>query len=361
MKKKIYLICYSLVQIIISIYTMFNINTFAEEQLKLVEEMLVGLPEATKAILGQTYTLEAITSSIWFTAVISLILGVILLWLVIRNRISIKKGLAIGLTIGSIVLGLNDIVMVMAVIALILIARTEKVRKNSEIEEKREITKLEPIKVTEKDLLWVVVLILAYSTQFFIPKFIESAGALLIFDILFNVLIFLLVIYIFKNRYIRDFKEFKKNFGSYIGYIFKWWAIMLGLSLIVGIIRIVLGGDTVTANQDALNSAPLWYVGPLAIIWAPVVEEAIFRGGIRRFVKNDILFIIISAVLFGLLHTIGTESGVYNIMIQSLQYAVMGGVMAYVYTKTNNIFVNMGIHCVQNTVGVILMLIMNFI
>ena len=34
-----------------------------EEQLKLVEEMLVGLPEATKAILGQTYTLEAITYS----------------------------------------------------------------------------------------------------------------------------------------------------------------------------------------------------------------------------------------------------------------------------------------------------------
>ena len=44
--------------------------------------------------------------------------------------------------------------------------------------------------------------------------------------------------------------------------------------------------------------------------------------------------------------------------VQSLQYMVMGGVMAYTYTKTNNIFVNMGIHCVQNTLGVILMLFM---
>ena len=361
MIKKIYLILFALVQIVISVHTMFNINAFAEEQLKLVEEMLVGLPEATKAVLTQTYTLEAITSSIWFTAIASLMLGLIILWLVIRNRIAIKKGLAIGLTIASIVLGLNDIVIVMAVVALVLIARTEKVSKNSEIKEKKEINKLEPIKVTGKDLVWIVVLVLAYATQFFVPMFINNASALIAFDILYNVLIFLLVIYIFKNRYSRDFKEFKENFRSYISYIFKWWSIMLGLSLIVGIIRIVLGGSTVTANQDALNSAPLWYIGPLAIIWAPVVEEAIFRGGIRRFIKNDILFVIVSALLFGLLHTISTEIGIYNIMIQSLQYVVMGGVMAYVYTKTNNIYVNMGIHCIQNTIGVILMLIMSFI
>ena len=84
----------------------------------------------------------------------------------------------------------------------------------------------------------------------------------------------------------RDFKAFKENSGSYIGYIFKWWGIMLGLSFVAAMIRLLLGGAVETANQEALNSAPLWYVGPLAIIWAPVVEEGIFRGGLRRFIKN---------------------------------------------------------------------------
>ena len=124
--------------------------------------------------------------------------------------------------------------------------------------------------------------------------------------------------------------------------------------------RIVLGGETETANQEALNSLPLWYTAFMAIVWAPVVEEGIFRGGLRRFIKNDKVFIILSAISFGLLHTITSESGLYNIIVQSLQYMVMGGVMAYTYTKSNNIFVNMGFHCVQNTLGIIMMFLVNF-
>ena len=146
-----------------------------------------------------------------------------------------------------------------------------------------------------------------------------------------------------------------------MGYIFKWWGIMLGLSIVAAGIRLLLGGDVETANQAGLNSMPLWYVGPLAMIWAPFVEEGIFRGGLRRFVKNDKVFVVLSALLFGLLHTIGSETGLYNIFIQSLQYMVMGGVMAHVYTKTNNICVNMGVHCVQNTFGVVMMFLMSIL
>ena len=40
---------------------------------------------------------------------------------------------------------------------------------------------------------------------------------------------------------------------------------------------------------------------------------------------------------------------------------VMGGVTARVYTKTNNICVNMGVHCVQNTFGVVMMILMSLV
>jgi membrane protease YdiL (CAAX protease family) len=167
--------------------------------------------------------------------------------------------------------------------------------------------------------------------------------------------------YVFRKRLKRNFKEFKKNFGSNVGYIFKWWGIMLGLSFVAAFIRILLGGDTETANQATLNSIPLWYVAPLAIIWAPFVEESIFRGGIRRFIKHDGLFVVVSAVIFGLIHTISSETGIYNILIQSIQYMAMGGVMAHVYSKTNNICLNMGVHFVQNTFSVIMMILLNFV
>ena len=359
MKRKIYLIGYAIVQMLISIYTMMNVNSIAKGQLELIKEMFATMPKEMQTMMDEVYTLESMVSSVWLTAIVALVLGGILLWLFIRDRVPVRKGLAITLVVISMLIGLSDLVTLLALVALVLVIGIPGKKKDKK--EKKEIKKLRELKVTGKDLLWVVVLVLAYSTQFIAPMFIKNATVGLIFEVLFYVLIFALALYIFGKRLKRDFKEFKNNLGSYIGYIFKWWGIMLGLSLVAAIIRMVLGGDVETANQAGLNSMPLWYVGPLAIIWAPFVEESIFRGGLRRFVKNDKLFIILSAVLFGLLHTIGTETGIYNILVQSLQYMVMGGVMAHVYTKTNNICVNMGVHCVQNTFGVVMMILMSLI
>lgn len=359
MKRKIYLICYAVLQMLASVYTMFNANSIAKESLKMIKDAFKEMPAEMQTMINEVYTLDSMVSSVWMTAIVALVLGTILLWLFVRDRVPVKKGLAITLTVISMLLGVNDIVTLLAVVALVLIIGIEKEKVAKK--EKKEIKKLRELKVTGKDLLWVVVLVLAYSTQFIVPLFIENATLGIIFEILYYVLIFALVLYIFGKRLKRDFKAFKENFGTYMGYIFKWWGIMLGLSIVAAGIRLLLGGDVETANQAGLNSMPLWYVGPLAMIWAPFVEEGIFRGGLRRFVKNDKVFIVLSALLFGLLHTVGSETGLYNIFIQSLQYMVMGGVMAHVYTKTNNICVNMGVHCVQNTFGVVMMFLMSIL
>lgn len=359
MKRKIYLICYAVLQMLASVYTMFNANSIAKESLKMIKDVFKEMPAEMQTMINEVYTLDSMVSSVWMTAIVALVLGAILLWLFVRDRVPVKKGLAITLTVISMLLGVNDIVTLLAVVALVLIIGIEKDKVVKK--EKKEIKKLRELKVTGKDLLWVVVLVLAYSTQFIVPLFIENATLGIIFEILYYVLIFALVLYIFGKRLKRDFKAFKENFGTYMGYIFKWWGIMLGLSIVAAGIRLLLGGDVETANQAGLNSMPLWYVGPLAMIWAPFVEEGIFRGGLRRFVKNDKVFVVLSALLFGLLHTVGSEAGLYNIFIQSLQYMVMGGVMAHVYTKTNNICVNMGVHCVQNTFGVVMMFLMSIL
>ena len=172
----------------------------------------------------------------------------------------------------------------------------------------------------------------------------------------YYLIVFGFSIYVFRKRFVRDFDFVSRDFFTYFKYIFKMWAVMIGFSLIAAFIRIVLGSDSLSANQTSLNDAPLWYVVPLAMIWAPIVEECLFRGSIRRFISDDKVFIIVSAISFGLLHTIGQEVGVYNTILQSLQYMAMGGVMAYTYIKTNNIFTNMGIHFIQNTFASIMMI-----
>lgn len=360
MKKKIYNIIYSVVQLLVSVYMMIFSKSVAIEQVEMLQESFKAFPAELQESMSQLFSVEQMVPSVLLTGFIGGILAIILLWIFIKGKVSTKKGLAVGLTIASIFL-FGGAVSILAVVSLILIANTKVDDANKVVKEKKKVEKLAPFKLTVKDYIWSIILVVFYCTQFIVPNFIENKLLSVIYIIGFYIIVLILIFCTFRKRFKRDFSELKNNFSTYIGYIFKWWAIMLGLSLVTGIIRIVLGGDMTTANQTNLNDSPLWYVGPLAIIWAPLVEEGIFRGVLRRFVKYDKLFIILSALIFGLLHTVGTEVGIYNMLIQSLQYMAMGGVMAYVYTKSNNIFTNIGIHFIQNSIGVIMMILMSLV
>ena len=59
----------------------------------------------------------------------------------------------------------------------------------------------------------------------------------------------------------------------------------------------VTQAEITSNNQESIMSLPLWNSIPLAVIYAPIVEESLFRGCIRRFIKDDKIFIIVSAEL----------------------------------------------------------------
>lgn len=359
MKKKIYLIVYAIAQLIVSVYYGIFAETLAVEQVETVTEAFKTYPENIQKMISQMYTVDSMHSSLILTAIVGGILALILLWIFVKDKVGVKKGLALGLTIASLVLFGGGIVLVLSAIAIYLIATTKKEQvtgEAGEAKEKNKIQKLRPLKVDTKDILLAVVLIVLYASQFFLPPLMTSLTMSIIVLVIYYVGVFAFCIYVFNKRLKRDFKAYKQNVGKYVGYSFKWWGIMMLFSMVAAILRMVFGGDVVTANQTGLNEAPLWYVVPLSILWAPFVEELIFRGCIRRFIKNDVVFVIVSALAFGLIHTITSEVGLYNMIIQSLQYMAMGGVMAFVYTRTNNIGTNMTIHLIQNTLATVLLL-----
>ena len=116
----------------------------------------------------------------------------------------------------------------------------------------------------------------------------------------------------------------------------------------------IIIAKSISSNQTVLETMPFYVLLPLAIIYAPVVEEALFRGCIRRFIANDILFIIISGIVFGLLHTFFSEFLIFNILVLAIPYALMGAFLAYIYTKTNNIFSNIFCHAFNNLIATII-------
>ena len=125
--------------------------------------------------------------------------------------------------------------------------------------------------------------------------------------------------------------------------------------IIVSLISVFITKESTSVNQESLEKLSMLYIIPSAVIWAPIVEEAVFRRCIRFFIKNDKIFIIVSSLIFGLLHTIHEET-LLNVFIIGLPYIALASYLSYIYTKTNNMFSNMFSHMFINSVAIVLIL-----
>lgn len=364
MKKKISLILLSIVQVVVNVMVMMNSTKEAKAFLSGLKESLVGMPEETIKQFTEVFTLDFAKSFITGSCGIIILVTLLFLVLVCFDKISKKKGFSIGLLIVTILLGISDVGFLASAISLGLVIsiKSEKSEKAKEKEKKPAISKLRNLKVTNRELVLGLILLVVYASQFVMPYVPMSDAGYIVGITSFYVLVFALSIMTFAKRFKRDFGALRENFGSYFKYILKMWGLMFLCSFVAVFIKSLLGADDMSANQAALNNSDLWFTVPLAMIWAPIVEESIFRGMIRRFIpNNDKLFIVVSAVLFGLLHTVGQEVGLYNTLVQSIQYVAMGGVMAYAYVKSNNICTNIGVHFCQNTLASVLMILTSLV
>ena len=113
----------------------------------------------------------------------------------------------------------------------------------------------------------------------------------------------------------------------------------------------------VSLNQQGLNNMFLkmpFLTFVLSCIYAPIVEESVFRLDLHKLIKNKWLFIITSGLLFGVLHVVNSYTKPSD-LLYSLVYATMGINLAFAYYDSKNIFVSTMVHFIQNTVSTILM------
>ncbi len=116
-------------------------------------------------------------------------------------------------------------------------------------------------------------------------------------------MIYLLVIY--RHELKDDLKDYKKNFKDYINKYLIYYvigvALMAGSNLILQkITGLELSGNESTL-RELIKSIPI-YMGFSTVLYAPFVEEIIFRKSIRNVTKNKKVFVLLSGFIFGILH-----------------------------------------------------------
>lgn len=177
--------------------------------------------------------------------------------------------------------------------------------------------------------------------------------ARVIYLLFYEALLAVIIIYIYRKDFIPDFKDFKKNWLNYLDKYLKYWLLILVLMVISNLIVSNFTTTTISQNQSAIltliKKVPIYTFISTAII-APITEELVFRLSIRKIIpKLNILFILVSGLVFGSLHVIGAYNNPIDLLF-IIPYTIPGCIFAYLYVKSNNICVPISIHLIHNLV-----------
>jgi membrane protease YdiL (CAAX protease family) len=168
--------------------------------------------------------------------------------------------------------------------------------------------------------------------------------------IIYQILMTLVIVYIYKKTIITDFKIFIKNNIKYFKKYIKYWFLMLILMISSNLIVTLFTTTDIANNQntiiETLKVAPI-YTFILTVFVAPILEELVFRLSFRKIFSNNILFILLSGLVFGSMHVIGTCEHLIDLLF-IIPYSIPGFIFAYVYTKSKNICIPISLHFIHN-------------
>lgn len=105
--------------------------------------------------------------------------------------------------------------------------------------------------------------------------------------------------------------------------------------------------EAMKAAMEMLLNGPVWITLISVSVFAPFFEEWLCRGIILRGLLKKVKpawAIVISALIFGLIH---------GNLWQAIPAFIIGVILGYVYYKTGSLKLTMLMHCVNNTLSVI--------
>ncbi len=136
---------------------------------------------------------------------------------------------------------------------------------------------------------------------------------------------------------------------------FGIWAVLI---LVLTLVSYLTSPEEIELRFDAGNFAILLV---MAIIFIPIqtaTEELIFRGylmqGFGLAFKNGIMPLIITSVLFGLMHASNPEAKAHGLLIMMPYYIFFGAFLGVLTLLDEGTELAMGIHCANNLMSSLL-------
>jgi len=146
----------------------------------------------------------------------------------------------------------------------------------------------------------------------------------------------------------------KIRFGRFF-FAFAVWAAFLIISVILSYF---LNKDEVSIQFNPMNFIFLVIVCVILMPIQTTTEELIFRGylvqGLSQVFKNGIMPLVITSILFGMVHMSNPEAKTYGWMTMLPYYAIFGFFLGAITLLDEGLELAMGIHCANNLISSLL-------
>lgn len=177
-------------------------------------------------------------------------------------------------------------------------------------------------------------------------------------------LLYLVIIYYCAKKAINEgFKRFKQHLWNNTIELFGQTLLLLGVNICCSLLIYIAFKVENSQNQILVNqmlTSYFWYTAFSSVIFAPIVEECIFRLAIfRTFFKNNFwLPALVSSIAFGGIHVFSSLIlGNYQDLVNIITYSLMGLIICRYYYRKDNFASAILLHMMNNLVGVILFLV----
>lgn len=204
---------------------------------------------------------------------------------------------------------------------------------------------------------FIIYIAIAYIFSFIIKNINISNNTLYVtLLILSEITTLALLLFVFRKKIKKDFKDFDKNYKKYLALGFKIWLIGLIVMIISNSIIHYLITNSIPYNQElniiAIKKLPLYSVIS-AVMVGPLIEEITFRLSFKENLTNKKLYYILSVALFAGIHTINGITSPLE-LLYFIPYGSLALAFSYILDKTDNVFTTTVIHSLHNALSIIL-------
>lgn len=169
--------------------------------------------------------------------------------------------------------------------------------------------------------------------------------------LLIYVLLFLIISLFFLPKLIKDLKSFKKEylFIALKNWVYGFIVMIISNLYLIHFVGNIAGNEA--TNRTLLSSYPIQAILIMSV-FAPALEEIVFRLNIKNAINNKYIFMLVSGLLFGSMHVASFSS------LKELLFLIPYGSLGFFFAKTNyetdNIFPSIISHSFHNTLSILL-------